>query len=54
MYWDRTSGRLTLRFLACKTLTVILPFGGPMGATGVMGVLGGGASVGVSVPDDVV
>jgi len=25
-----------------------------MGATGVMGVLGGGASVGVSVPDEVV
>ena len=33
-----TSGLLTFRFLACKILTVNLPFGGPMGATGVAGV----------------
>jgi hypothetical protein len=48
-----TSGLLTLRFLACKILTVSFPLGGPTGATGVAGVGVGALGYG-SVPAEVV
>ena len=49
-----TSGLLILRFLACKTRTVSLPFGGATASGAGVGVADGGISVNGSVPAETV